>query len=179
MASIYDLGDYLVDTFTFGKRSTDKARKQIEEAATDYEKSMQDIAANQKSAKELYQQGRETAAMAANDKAGLAMKNAKAASMQQSGSKLLSAIQGAEAANKATQEGFDTTATQAAGLQAGQEAAKTSALASAAKSKFDAATESAKLGASQAQARNQAEMGLTGALGGAWLQGLAKNKGAK
>ena len=82
-------------------------------------------------ASQLYQQGREVAAQNANDKAGIAKRQAKAASAMGGGSRLFNAIQGAQAATDAATQGYDTAASQAAGLAASQEGAKASGKASA------------------------------------------------
>ena len=172
MASLWDITDYLWDTFSLGKGTTDKSAEEIEEAGKAYQKQMADIAKNTKSAKELYQEGKETAAATANNKAGIAAKNAKAAAMQQSGSKLLSAIQGAEAANKASMESYDTTAAQAAGLAGATQAQKNAALQSGAQAAYEGATSAAKLKAQQAQERSAKDKQLIGQLGTSFLSNL-------
>ena len=169
MASIWDITDYLWDTFSYGKGTTDKSAEEIENAGKAYQKQMADIAKNTKSAKELYQEGKETAAASANNKAGIAAKNAKAASMMNSGSKLLSAIQGAEAANKASQEGYDTTAAQAAGLAGQSQAQKNAALQSGAQAAYEGATSAAKMKAQQAQERSANDKRLISSLGASFL----------
>lgn len=63
--------------------------------------------ATRKSDKELTAEGREAASATANNKAGLAKRNAKAAAMQTSGSKLMSAIQAAQGAVDASTAGYD------------------------------------------------------------------------
>lgn len=173
--SIFELGDAIYDTVFFGKGTAKKEAENIEKAGQAYQKQMEDIAAKTKSAKDLYQEGRETAAMTANDKAGLAMKNAKAASMQQSGSKLLSAIQGAEAANKATQEGFDTASQNAANMAAGIQSQKNAALQAGAQGAFEGATKAAGLRTDAAQ---KAAQGFRQSVQnvGSWIQGMNKNK---
>lgn len=176
MASLWALSDYLWDTFSTGKGSTDKAAKRIEEAGKDYEAKMNELAKNQKSAKDLYQEGKEVASSMANNEAGIAMKNAKAASMQNSGSKLLSAIQGAEAANQATQSGFDK------GSQLGMNAAQArqqqqNTLAQAgATNAYNAITEGANLQAAQAQKRSEEDAKRIGGIG-TFIKGLGKKKG--
>ena len=169
MASIWDITDYLWDTFSYGKGTTDKSAEEIENAGKAYQKQMADIAKNTKSAKELYQEGKETAAASANNKAGIAAKNAKAASMMNSGSKLLSAIQGAEAANKASQEGYDTTAAQAARLAGQSQAQKNAALQSGAQAAYEGATSAAKMKAQQAQERSANDKRLISSLGASFL----------
>lgn len=122
MASIWDFGENFYGILTGGKSSARKAASTISDAE---KKANAQLAAdteaaksNLKSSKELYQLGKETASAQAGNKAGIAKKNAKAAAMQSGGSRLMSAIQGAEAANAASQEGFDTGANQAMGLEA-------------------------------------------------------------
>ena len=172
MASIWDVADYLWDTFSLGKGTTDESAEEIEEAGKAYQKQMNDIAKNTKSAKELYQEGKETAAASANNKAGIAAKNAKAASMMNSGSKLLSAIQSAEAANEASQEGYDTTAAQAAGLAGATQAQKNAALQAGASAAYEGATNAAKMKAQQAQERSAKDKQLISSLGASFLSNL-------
>ena len=174
--SIYDITDYLWDNFSSGKGTTDKSAEEIEEAGKAYQKQMADIAKSTKSAKELYNEGKETAAAAANNKAGIAAKNAKAASMMNSGSKLLSAIQGAEAANKASQEGYDTTAAQAAGLAGQTQAQKNAALQSGAQAAYEGTVNAAKLRAEQAQNRTTNELNAMSNIGGAFLKSLGSKE---
>ena len=171
-----DLGEGLYDTITGGRGTTRESAEEIEKASQQYKQQMEDIARNTKSAKELYQEGKETASAAANNKAGLAAKNAKAASMMNSGSKLLSAIQGAEAANKASQEGYDTTAAQAAGLAGATQAQKNAALQSGAQAAYEGATSAAKLRAEQAQRQAEAERNAASNIGGAFLKSLDKEE---
>jgi hypothetical protein len=73
------------------------------------------------SASDLYKEGREAAGVAAADKAGIAKKEATAAAKMGNASKTMSALAGSQAANDAVSNGYDTTAANAAGLQAGQE----------------------------------------------------------
>lgn len=167
-----DLGEGLYDTITGGRGTTRESAEEIEKASQQYKQQMEDIAKNTKSAKELYQEGKETAAAAANNKAGIAAKNAKAASMMNSGSKLLSAIQSAEAANKASQEGYDTTAAQATGLAGQAQAQKNAALQAGAQAAYEGATSAAKLRAQQAQERSANDKRLIGSLGQAFLGSL-------
>ena len=167
-----DLGEGIYDTITGGRGTTNKSAEEIEKAGQQYKQQMEDIAKNTKSAKELYQEGKETASASANNKAGLAMKNAKAASMMNSGSKLLSAIQGAEAANKAGQEGYDTTAAQAAGLAGQTQAQKNAALQSGAQAAYEGATSAAKMRAEQAMRQSEANKNAIGNTMSAFLKNL-------
>ena len=157
MASLWDneFLDSVADFFTGGGRTTYKATKKIEKAGEDYKKDLEEIAKNTKGAKELYNEGKEVASAAANNKAGIAQRNAKAASMQNSGSRLMSALHGAQAASDASREGYDATASNAAGL-AGQMQAQQNALKqAAAQGKYNAELESA--GLSSAQARENSK----------------------
>lgn len=167
-----DMGTGIYDTITGGRGTTRESAEKIEKASQRYKQQMEDIAKNTKSAKELYQEGKETAAAAANNKAGIAAKNAKAAAMQQSGSKLLSAIQGAEAANKASQEGYDTTAAQAAGLAGQTQAQKNAALQSGAQAAYEGATSAAKMRAEQAQRQVESDKNAASNIGSAFLKNL-------
>lgn len=72
-------------------------------------------------AEDLYNKGRAAAGVSAADKAGIAKKQAKAAASMNNASKAMSAIQGAQAATDAVQQGYDTAAQNAASMQAGQE----------------------------------------------------------
>ena len=153
MASLWD-NEFLTqiaDFFTGGGRSTYKATKKIEEAGKEYEDKMAEIAKNTKDAKQLYQEGKETASAMANNKAGLAQRNAKAAAMQNSGSRLMSAIQGAQAASDAAREGYDSAATNAASIGAQTQAQKNAALQAGAQGAYQSQLESAGLSSAQAQ----------------------------
>lgn len=171
-----DIGEGIYDTITGGRGTTKESAEEIEKASQQYKQQMEDIAKNTKSAKELYQEGKETAAAAANNKAGIAAKNAKAAAMQNSGSKLLSAIQGAEAANKASQEGYDTTAAQAAGLAEQTQAQKNDALQSGAQAAYEGAASAAKMRADQAIRQSEANKNATSNIMGAFLKSLDKGE---
>lgn len=158
MASIFDndFVDYIVDTFTMGSATTKKSTKAIEEAGAEYNKQMKELAANQKSAKDLYSEGKEIAGAAASNKAGQAKRNAKAAAMQGSGSKLMSAIQGAQAAVDASTEGFDTAAGNAASLGANVQAQQNALKAQGAQANYNSKVASAEAKAQQAQNRGKA-----------------------
>lgn len=73
-------------------------------------------------AEDLYKKGRAAAGVAASDKAGIAKRQAKAAAAMNNASKTMSAIQGAQAATDAVQQGYDAASQNAASMQAGQEA---------------------------------------------------------
>lgn len=156
MASIFeDIWDGVTDYFSGGRESTRDYEEEMEKAQADYEASMKgisdtyasDVAAAQakrKSLKQIGAEGKEAAATEASNKAGLAKRNAKAAAMQTSGSKLMSAIQGAQAANDAVSSGFDASAARNTSMaQAINEADITNAL-TAAQNKADLASAAAK-----------------------------------
>ena len=122
MASIFDdVWDGITDYFSGGKESTRDYIKNMLIAQGIYDESMKDVRdtyandveaaqAKRKSLKEIGAEGKEAAATEASNKAGIAKRNAKAAAMQNSGSRLMSAIQGAQAANDAVSSGFDASA---------------------------------------------------------------------
>lgn len=66
----------------------------------------------------LANKARETAGQAAGDKAGIAKKQAKAASAMQGGSRLMNAINAASAASNAATEGYDEAQQRAMNLEA-------------------------------------------------------------
>lgn len=122
----YALAAYFAaqDAIKNAKSEATQALKEGQSAAQAY---LNAIDTSRKSAKELYQEGREVAGQAAVDKAGIAKKQAKAASSMAGASKLFSAIQGAQAATDAATSGYDETAQSAAGLAASQENAQKAA----------------------------------------------------
>ena len=71
----------------------------------------------------LTNKARETAGQAAGDKAGIAKKQAKAASAMQGGSKLLNAINASSAAANAATEGYDEAQSRAMNLEASRQQA--------------------------------------------------------
>lgn len=73
-------------------------------------------------AEDLYKKGRAAAGVSASDKAGIAKRQAKASASMNNASKAMSAIQGAQAATDAVQQGYDTASQNASAMQAGQEA---------------------------------------------------------
>lgn len=144
MASIFeDIWDGITDYVSGGRSSSRDYEKEMRRAQADYENSMKGIRedyakdveaaqAKRKSVKQIGQEGKEAAAAEAANKAGIAKKNAKAAAMQTSGSKLMSAIQGAQAANDAVQQGYDNAAARNTSMaQAINEADITNALTAA------------------------------------------------
>lgn len=175
MSSIFDndFVDYIVDTFTFGKASSNKARKEIEEAGAEYDAAMKDIAKNTKSAKELYSEGKEVAGAQAGNKAGIAKRNAKAAAMQGSGSKLMSAIQGAQGAVDASTQGFDEGASNAAALAQSQQALQNQLAAQGAEAKYKSKVAAAQERADQANRRVASNASTAATIGSTFLKGLS------
>lgn len=156
MASIFDdIWSGITDYFSGGKESTRDYIKDMLIAQASYDASMNNIRdtyakdvadaqAKRKSLKEIGAEGKEAAATEASNKAGIAKRNAKAAAMQTSGSKLMSAIQGAQAANDAVSSGFDASAARNTAMaQSINEADITNAL-NAAQNKADLASSAAK-----------------------------------
>ena len=156
MASIFEeVWDGITDYFSGGKESTRDYIKNMLLAQAVYDASMNNVRdtyakdveaaqAKRKSLKEIGAEGKEAAATEASNKAGIAKKNAKAAAMQNSGSKLMSAIQGAQAANDAVSSGFDAAAARNTAMaQSINEADITNAL-NAAQNKADLASATAK-----------------------------------
>ena len=77
------------------KEAQEAYNTRIGEATKKYNTSVENALAGRKSIDELNKEGKGVAAAQASNKAGIAKRNAKAAAMQTSGSKLMSAIQGA------------------------------------------------------------------------------------
>lgn len=198
MASIWeDVWDGITDYFSGGKDSTRDYIKDMLGAQADYDASMKnvrdtyanDVAAAQakrKSVKEIGAEGKEAAATEASNKAGIAKRNAKAAAMQTSGSKLMSAIQGAQAANDAVSSGFDASAARNTSMaQAINEADITNALnaaqnkadlaSTAAKNKYDTASNIATTKKANADNSANRKGQLANTLLGAGLNWLTKN----
>ena len=196
MAGIWDIGKNFWDSVTGGRASSEDYENALKKNAADYDAAMsaankqyeQDVAnalAKQKSAKELYAEGKETASAAASNKAGLAKRNAKAAAMQTNGSKLMAAIQGAQAATDAATEGFDENASNAAAMGHAQNVALVNSLQSAAENKrknaqdiaaakMDAGNAAAKGAYDTAAARRQntnALLQTAMGIGSKWLMG--------
>lgn len=100
------------------------ANNYLEAGKTKAQAYLDAVDTSRKSAKELYAEGREIAGTAAVDKAGIAKKQAKAASSMAGASKLFGAIQGAQAATDAVQRGYDEAAQNAASMAQSQENAE-------------------------------------------------------
>ncbi len=194
MMSIFDIGDNLMDFLSGGRSSSRDYEKEISRASEDYKTSMNDISntyntdvANamklQKSTKELYNEGKEQASAAASNKAGLAKRNAKAATMQTNGSKLMAAIQGAQSATDAATQGYDESAQSAAGMAQAQNQAqinqalnaasnKANLAQQAASTKYDAAKSAAQLKAQNAADERNSRRQMLGQIGSAAIGSL-------
>lgn len=110
--------DKLTDWLGFTTKQTDAIRAN----AAKYAAQIMDEANTQTDDIEtLYNKGRGAAGVAANDKAGIAKKQATAAAKMGNASKLQAAIAGANAANDAVQQGYDETANQAAAMEASRQ----------------------------------------------------------
>lgn len=110
--------DKLTDWLGFTTKQTDAIRTN----AAKYAAQMLDEAnTTTDDVETLYNKGRSAAGVAANDKAGIAKKQATAAAKMGNASKLQAAIAGANAANDAVQQGYDETANQAAAMEASRQ----------------------------------------------------------
>ena len=178
MASIFDndFVNHILDTFTGGYATTQKSASTIEEAGKEYKSNLEDISKNLKSAQQLYQEGKEAASSAAANKAGIAKRNAKAAAMQTGGSKLLSAIQGAQAANDASAQGFDETAANQAALGANIQSGKATLAGQGAQAAYNAKVASAEAKAQRAQNRANGAAQAAASIGSSFVQGLGKKE---
>lgn len=198
MASIFeDIWDGVTDYFSGGKESTRDYIKNMLAAQAIYDSSMNDVRdtyandveaaqAKRKSLKEIGAEGKEAAATEASNKAGIAKRNAKAAAMQNSGSRLMSAIQGAQAANDAVSSGFDAAAARNTAMAQGiNEADITNALnaaqnkanlaSAAAKNKYDTASNIAATTKANADASADRKSALSNTILQAGLGWLTKN----
>ena len=120
MANIFDkLGDW------FGTgTSTDYTKQALLLNALNANKAQEDIDSvdtKTDDVRTLANKARETAGQAAGDKAGIAKKQAKAASAMQGGSKLLNAINASSAAANAATEGYDEAQNRAMNLEASRQ----------------------------------------------------------
>ena len=120
MANIFDkLGDW----FDTGS-STDYTKQALLLNALNAQKAQEDIDSvdtKTDDVKTLANKAREAAGQAAGDKAGIAKKQAKAASAMQGGSKLLNAINASSAAANAATEGYDEAQSRAMNLEASRQ----------------------------------------------------------
>lgn len=117
MANIFDtLGDW------FGTgTSTDYTKQALLLNALNAQKAQEDIDSvdtKTDDVRTLSNKAREAAGQAAGDKAGIAKKQAKAASAMQGGSRLLNAINASSAAANAATEGYDEAQQRAMNLEA-------------------------------------------------------------
>lgn len=120
MANIFDkLGDW------FGTgTSTDYTKQALLLNALNANKAQEDIDSvdtKTDDVRTLANKARETAGQAAGDKAGIAKKQAKAASAMQGGSRLLNAINASSAAANAATEGYDEAQNRAMNIEASRQ----------------------------------------------------------
>lgn len=120
MANIFDkLGDW------FGTgTSTDYTKQALLLNALNANKAQEDIDSvdtKTDDVRTLANKGREAAGQAAGDKAGIAKKQAKAASAMQGGSRLLNAINASSAAANAATEGYDEAQNRAMNIEASRQ----------------------------------------------------------
>ena len=120
MANIFDsIGDW----FDTGA-STDYTKQALLLNALNANKSQEDVESvdtKTDDVRTLSNKAREAAGQAAGDKAGIAKKQAKAASAMQGGSKLLNAINASSAAANAATEGYDEAQSRAMNLEASRQ----------------------------------------------------------
>lgn len=125
MANIFDsIGDW----FDTGS-STDYTKQALVLNALNAQKAQEDIDSvdtKTDDVRTLANKARETAGQAAGDKAGIAKKQAKAASAMQGGSRLLNAINASSAAANAATEGYDEAQSRAMNLEASRQQADVS-----------------------------------------------------
>ena len=120
MANIFDsIGDW----FDTGS-STDYTKQALLLNALNAQKAQEDIESvdtKTDDVRTLANKARETAGQAAGDKAGIAKKQAKAASAMQGGSRLLNAINASSSAANAATEGYDEAQSRAMNLEASRQ----------------------------------------------------------
>ena len=120
MANIFDsIGDWF-DT----SASTDYTKQALllnALNANEAQKEIDSVDTKTDDVRTLSNKARETAGQAAGDKAGIAKKQAKAASAMQGGSKLLNAINASSAAANAATEGYDEAQSRAMNLEASRQ----------------------------------------------------------
>lgn len=137
MANIFDsIGDW------FGTgTSTDYTKQALllnALNANEAEKDIDSVDTKTDDVRTLSNKARETAGQAAGDKAGIAKKQAKAASAMQGGSRLMNAINAASAASNAATEGYDEAQSRAMNLEASRQQSDVSNRLSKANSKANA-----------------------------------------
>lgn len=118
------LGDYDDEVDTEGY---DEASEILKNAGISANNTLKNVDTSRKTVSQLYNEGNEAAGQAAANKAGIAKREAKAAASMNGAGKLASAVQGAQAATDAVQNGYDSTVGQAASLSASQDNAQKSA----------------------------------------------------
>lgn len=120
MANIFDsIGDWF-DT----SASTDYTKQALLLNALNAQKAQEDIEnvdTKTDDVRTLANKAREAAGQAAGDKAGIAKRQAKAASAMQGGSRLLNAINASSAAANAATEGYDEAQSRAMNLEASRQ----------------------------------------------------------
>lgn len=149
-------------------------RKDLEKAGKEAQAQLESAKGDIKSAQQAYTEGRAAAGIAAADKAGIAKKQAMAASKMAGGSKLANAIAGAGAAASASQEGYDQQAAQGASLAAQEGQAKANLKAQQANVGLQTAQQKAQTKMQEGQQWSQlGQAGITG------LFGLGASLGSK
>ena len=155
MANIFDsIGDW----FDNGS-STDYTKQALllnALNANEAQKEIDSVDTRTDDVKALSNKAREAAGQAAGDKAGIAKKQAKAASAMQGGSRLLNAINAASAASNAATGGYDEAQSRAMNLEASRQQSDVSNRLSKANSKANA-----RMGAMNSQAQLMAGMDAT------------------
>lgn len=120
MANIFDkLGDWLDNG-----SSTDYTKQALllnALNANEAQKEIDSVDTKTDDVRTLSNKAREAAGQAAGDKAGIAKKQAKAASAMQGGSRLMNAINAASAASNAATEGYDEAQSRAMNLEASRQ----------------------------------------------------------
>lgn len=137
MANIFDsIGDW----FDNGS-STDYTKQALllnALNANEAQKEIDSVDTKTDDVRTLSNKARETAGQQAGDKAGIAKKQAKAASAMQGGSRLMNAINAASAASNAATEGYDEAQSRAMNLEASRQQSDVSNRLSKAQAKANA-----------------------------------------
>ena len=155
MANIFDsIGDW----FDTGS-STDYTKQALllnALNANEAQKEIDKVDTKTDDVRTLSNKAREAAGQAAGDKAGIAKKQAKAASAMQGGSRLMNAINAASAASNAATEGYDEAQSRAMNLEASRQQSDVSNRLSKAQAKANA-----RMGAMNSQAQMMTGMDAT------------------
>lgn len=155
MANIFDsIGDW----FDNGS-STDYTKQALllnALNANEAQKEIDSVDTKTDDVRTLSNKARETAGQQAGDKAGIAKKQAKAASAMQGGSRLMNAINAASAASNAATEGYDEAQSRAMNLEASRQQSDVSNRLSKAQAKANA-----RMGAMNSQAQMMTGMDAT------------------